>query len=602
MATRKIITAVLLLGLVLAAVIAAAGCVGEETADTIFYGNVITADDSNPVAEAVAIKDGIIVFVGSEADAEAFIDEKTEIVDYRGYSIYPGFLEAHNHVGLAGMRDFGMAKLTTGVPLEVNVKEIQKYIEENPGKDCYIGSGWFFTGEEPTAAMLDAVAPDVPVILQTLDAHAAWVNSKELEILNYSPEYIKAMGPQQIHVDANGKPTGFLEELPAMSLGKNFPYSVEDLKEFTLKWQDWMLSLGYTGVADAGVELFGDKSVQVYEELAKEGKLKMRIYGLSMVDDNTDTPEEDMAKIAELAKNINTEYFKIIGAKVFLDGVVPTHTAWMLEPYKDMPESTGVKRFSDTDKLARLITAADKYGMLVHAHTLGDGAVHTFVDAVEKSVQETGNYDQRNAAAHLQFIAEEDKERFGKYGIVAVTGYLWSPPSPATPLEAAAVGADRIPEGFPAKTLINSGAVIVGHTDYPVSPAISVPEAIYAGVTREEPFGLFGARNPEQEALTREEVLSSLTRNVAYMWHEEDRMGSLEKGKIANMAVLAVDFLHDDMEDIAQATLRKNVATIVDGTIVYEADPVTLSEEDAEAFKRTIIDLTGTWLRNEDVM
>lgn len=456
---RKDALVILSAALLLAAVIAAAGCVSEEAADTIFYGNVITMDDNNTTAEAVAVKDGIIVFVGSEADAGAFIGEMTEIIDYGDYSIYPGFLEAHNHVGLAGMRDYGMAKLSTGVPLEENVKEIQKYIKENPGKDCYIGSGWFFTGEEPTAAMLDAVCPDVPVILQTLDAHAAWVNSKELEILNYSPEYIKEMGPQQIHVDANGKPTGFLEEAPAINLGKNFPYTVEDLKEFTLKWQDWMLSLGYTGVADAGIELFGDTSLQAFEELAKEGKLKMRIYGLSMVNDNTDTPEEDMAKIAELAKKINTEYFKIIGAKVFLDGVVPTHTAWMLEPYKDMPESTGVKRFSDTDKLARLITAADKYGMLVHAHTLGDGAVHTFADAVEKSVKETGNYDQRNAAAHLQFITEEDKKRFGKYGIVAVSGYLWSPPSPATGLESAAVGADRIPDGFPAKSLDRKSVV-----------------------------------------------------------------------------------------------------------------------------------------------
>ena len=597
--TLVILSAALLL---LAAVICTAGCVSEDTADTIFYGNVITMDDNNPTAEAVAVKDGIIVFVGTEADAEAFIGEKTKIIDYGYYSIYPGFLEAHNHVGLAGMRDYGMAKLSSGVPLEENVKEIQKYIQDNPGKDCYIGSGWFFTGEEPTAAMLDAVCPDVPVILQTLDAHAAWVNSKELEILNYSPEYIKEMGPQQIHVDANGKPTGFLEEVPAISLSKNFPYTVEDLKEFTLKWQDRMLSLGYTGVADAGVELFGDKALQAFDELSKEGKLKMRIYGLSMVNDNTDTPDEDMAKIYELAKKVNTEYFKIIGAKVFLDGIVPTHTAWMLEPYKDMPESTGVKRFSDTDKLARLITAADKYGMLVHAHTLGDGAAHTFADAVEKSVKETGNYDQRNAAAHLQFITEEDKKRFGTYGIVAVTGYLWSPPSPATVLEGAAVGADRIPDGFPAKSFIDYGAVVVGHTDYPVSPAISIPEAVYSGVTREEPFGMFGARNPEKEALTREEVLSTLTKNVAYMWHEEDRMGTLEKGKIANMAVLAVDFLHDDMEDIAQATLRKNVATIVDGTIIYEADPVKLSEEEAEAFKRTIINLTETWLQREDVM
>ena len=144
---RKSFLIILSAALLLVAVIAAAGCVSDETADTVFYGNVITMDDNNPTAEAVAVKDGIIVFVGSEADAEKFIGEKTEIVDYGDYSVYPGFLEAHNHVGLAGMRDYGMAKLSSGVPLEENVKEIQKYIQDNPGKDCYIGSGWFFTGE-----------------------------------------------------------------------------------------------------------------------------------------------------------------------------------------------------------------------------------------------------------------------------------------------------------------------------------------------------------------------------------------------------------------------------------------------------------------------
>ena len=137
MVNRKTIAAVLLLGIALLAVIATAGCVTtEETgpADTLYLGNVITMDDKNPTAEAVAVKDGIIVFVGSEEDAEKFCDENTEIIDYGDFSIYPGFLEAHAHVSLAGMRSYGMAKLTPGAPLKQTVDEIAKYIKENPGK------------------------------------------------------------------------------------------------------------------------------------------------------------------------------------------------------------------------------------------------------------------------------------------------------------------------------------------------------------------------------------------------------------------------------------------------------------------------------------
>ncbi|HJJ44290.1 MAG TPA: amidohydrolase family protein [Methanocorpusculum sp.] len=137
-----------------------------------------------------------------------------------------------------------------------------------------MGFGWTLADKEPTAAMIDAVVSDVPVILQTRGGHEAWVNSKELEILNYSPEYIKEMGPQQIHVDANGKPTGFIQELPAIKLVNQLPFTVEELKGFILKWQEKTLASGFTAVCDAGIELCGDSIYQAISELEKEGKLK----------------------------------------------------------------------------------------------------------------------------------------------------------------------------------------------------------------------------------------------------------------------------------------------------------------------------------------
>lgn len=419
--------------------------------------------------------------------------------------------------------------------------------------------------------MLDAVCSDVPVILQTVDGHSVWVNSKCLEILNPTQEQIEAYGPSQIRVDKDGKPTGYMSEAPAIELLKDLPFTVEDLKEFTLKWQEAALADGFTAVCDAGIELFGPKQLQAYEELIKEGKLKIRIYGLSMVNDNTDTPEEDMAKIAELAEKLNSEYFKIIGAKVFMDGVIEAHTGWMLDEYKDQAGYYGVKRFSDSDKLARLITAADKYGLLVHAHSVGDAASRTFADAVEKSVQETGNYDQRNAAAHLQYITPEDIKRFGELGIVAVSGYSWSAKNDYSyPVEEKYVGKEYAEKGYPAKSFINAGSVVVGHTDYPISPLVSIPLSMYIGITRTIPIPGDSVRGPE-EAMTREETLAAMTSNVAYMWHEEDRMGSLEEGKLANMAVFAADFLNNDMETIGNSAMLPAAATIIDGKVVYQA-------------------------------
>ncbi len=576
MANRKTIAAVLLLGIALLAVIAAAGCVTtEETgpADTLYLGNVITMDDKNPTAEAVAVKGGIIIFVGSEEDAEKFCDEHTEIIDYGDNSIYPGFLEAHAHMTLAGMRGYGMIKLSPGVSLKETVDEVKEYIKENPGKQYYVGSGWTFSGEEPMASMLDEASSEVPIILQTSDGHSIWVNTKCIELLNPTPEQIKAYGPAQVRVDANGNPTGYLSEKPAIELFKNLPFTVEDLKGFYLKWQEEAIADGFTAGADAGVELFGEMPLQVYKELEDEGKLKLRIYGLSMIEDNTDTPEEDMAKINEKAKKYNSEHFKIIGAKVFIDGVIEAHSGWMLDEYKDQPGYYGVARFNDVDKMARLIIAADKYGMLVHAHSVGDAANRMFADSVEEAVKVTGNYDQRNAAAHLQYLKPEDIKRFGDLGIIAVSGYEWCPKNDISyPVEEKYVGPEYAEKGYPAKSFINAGAVVTAHTDYPISPLVSVPHAVYNAVTRTSPLsGDKGIRGPE-EALTRQEALESMTTNVAYMWHEEDRMGSLEKGKLANMAVFSADFLKDDLEDLAAAAVVHTIATIIDGKVVYPAD------------------------------
>ena len=577
MTLRKSIAGLLISGVVLLAVIAAAGCVGDAglsgPADALYLGNVITMDDKNPTAEAVAVKDGLILFVGSAADAEGYCNADTKVIDFGENSIYPGFLESHMHINLAGMREYGMAKLTPGVSLKDTVDEIAAYIKENPGKKFYVGSGWTFSGgEEPTASMLDAAASDVPVLLQTQDGHSVWVNSYCLKVLNPTPEQIEAYGPAQLRVDKDGKPTGYLSEKPAIELFTDLPFTIEELKDFTLKWQEAALADGFTAVCDAGIELLGEAQLQAYEELVKEGKLKLRIYGLSMINDNTDTPEEDMAKIAEKAEKLNSEYFKIIGVKVFMDGVIEAHTGWMLDEYKDQPGYYGVKRFSDSDKLARLMIAADKYGMLVHSHSVGDAASRTFADAVEKAVAETGNYDQRNAAAHLQYITPEDMKRFGELGIIAVSGYQWCPKNEFSyPVEEKFVGKEYAEKGYPAQSFINAGAVVAAHTDYPVSPLVSIPLAMSAGVTRTTLInGDEGIRGPE-EAMSREDTLASMTTNVAYMWHEEDRMGSLEAGKLANMAVFAADFLHDDMDVIGLSAVLPTVATIVDGEVVYSA-------------------------------
>lgn len=178
-----------------------------------------------------------------------------------------------------------------------------------------------------------------------------------------------------VRVDENGNPVGFISEAPIFHIRANMKISVDDMKEYLLAWQDYALSECYTGTYNAGVELASKNEPVAYYELEKEGKLKHYNYSGSYVADNTDTPEKDMERIAAEAKAHNSKHYKLIGAKVFCDGVPEAHTSWLIEDYADRPGYKGVKRFADHDKIVHLIRAAEKYDMNVHIHSMGTAVV-----------------------------------------------------------------------------------------------------------------------------------------------------------------------------------------------------------------------------------
>ncbi|MCR4667638.1 MAG: amidohydrolase family protein [Desulfovibrio sp.] len=287
-----------------------------------------------------------------------------------------------------------------------------------------------------------------------------------------------------------------------------------------------------------------------------------------MIRDNTDTPEEDMDRIAEEAEKHNSKHYKLIGAKVFCDGVVEAHTAWMLDDYLDQPGYKGVARFDNHVKMVRLIKAAEKHDMNVHIHTIGDAASRAWVDAIAEVEEATGNFDMRNALAHLQAVHPDVIKRIGEYNIMAICGIMWVEKSYA--LYDAMVkylGKEKADAGFPVKALLDKGAVVVSHSDYPVSPDFSVPQTVCLGAIGYLPsHGKKKMRHADQ-CISRLDTLKALTSNVAYMWHEEDRMGSLEVGKLANITVFDKDFMKDDFADIENA---KCLATFVDGELVYK--------------------------------
>ena len=541
---------------------------------TVILGNIITMDEKRPFAKAALVKNGVFAFIGSAEEAKNLADADAKVLDYGENYVYPGFLESHCHGHLAGYRLIGQANLSP-----VGLTDYQKYREiikdfmaKNPQRDFYVAAGWVESDEYVSKAYLDDICPDKPLLMQTGGGHSMLLNTKALEWAGIDAAYAKKMGYEQVHVDKNGDPDGYICEGPVFEIVPKLPTTIDDIKEYLLAWQDLALSSGFTAVGDAGAEIVHRDAPKAYHELEEEGKLKMRTYAYMYVTDNIDSPKAAIARIAAERAELSGEYFHIIGAKAFLDGVTEAHTGWQNQDYLDQPGYHGVERFNDHDKMVELITEANKEGMAVHVHSEGGGATHFMLNCIEDAEKITGNFDQRNVLAHLHFVTEEDIRRMAATGSVAAVPPLWTAEIPGPyEMEVSYVGKELAENSYPIKSFYDAGANVVFHSDYPVSPMMNVKYSFYTAEKRSYPKELLGGIDKPhnvKEAITREQSLRAMTINVARQWHQEHRMGSIEFGKIANMTVFDCDFLHDDIEKVAQANI---VATIVDGEEVYKA-------------------------------
>ena len=542
---------------------------------TIILGNIITVDEKRPFAKAALVKDGMFAYIGSAEEAKKLASRGAQVLDYGDNYIYPGFLESHCHGHLAGYRAIGQADLMqAGFTNYPKYREIMKeFIAKNPQREFYLASGWIENEEYVSKAYLDEICSEKPLIMQTGGGHSMLLNTKAMEWAGIDAEYAKKWGYDLVHVDKNGEPDGYICEGPIFEIVPKLPTSVKDIKEYLLAWQDFAISGGFTAVSDAGAEIIHPDAPKAYYELEQEGKLKLRTYAYMYVTDNIADPKAEIARIAAQRADLSGEYFHIVGAKAFLDGVTEAHTGWQNQDYLDTPGYHGAERFNDPDKMVELIVEADKEGMSVHVHSEGGGATHFMLGCIEDAEKITGNKDQRNVLAHLHFVTDEDIRRMAETGSVPAVPPMWTPAAPILyEQEVAYVGKELADQAYPIKSFYDAGANVVFHSDYPVSPMIDIKLSFYMAEKRAVPQGFMGVTSNTQrnikEAITREQSLRAMTINVARQWHQEHRLGSIEFGKVANMTVFDCDFLHDDIEKIAQANI---VATIIDGEEVFKA-------------------------------
>ena len=538
---------------------------------TIILGNIITMDGKRPRAKAALVRNGVFVYIGDAEDVKRLADPDAEVLDYGENFIYPGFIDGHAHGCFAGYRSIGQANLAqVGLtPDYAKYREIMKeFIANNPQREIYLAAGWIPNEEHVTKAYLDEICPDKPLIMNTGDAHSCLLNTKALEWAGVDAAFAKKHGPAIVHVDENGEPDGYVCEGPAFKIIHDVPVTVEDAKNYILAWQEFAFANGLTAAAFAGDDLRFPEA-EAYHALEMEGKLKLRTYANEIIPDNPEDPKGEIARVAQDRAKYSGEYYRIIGAKVLLDGVTEARTSWLLGDYADQPGYHGVERFNDHDRMVELITAADAEGLSVHAHSVGDGATNFMLDCIEDAEKITGDMDQRNILAHLQYVAEEDIRRMAATGSIPAVPPLWTAKLPGNyEIEVASVGRELADNSYPIRSFFDAGANVVFHSDYPVSPMIDIKLSIYMAEKRAAPQSIMGGDTSRnlREAITREQSLRALTINVARQFRQEHRMGSVEFGKLANMAVYDSDFLHDDIEKVLQARL---IATIVDGREVY---------------------------------
>lgn len=564
----------------------------NKPAQKLFLGNFITMDETRPTAKAMTVVDGRIQYIGSTETALALCNYETLVMDCGDAYIYPGFLEGHCHPRGAGGTLVGAANLRSGKCLADYVELMKQYIEAHPDNKFYKGTGFAVRDEHPTAAMLDEICQDKPVIVISEDAHSVWVNTAAMKEYGVTPERAVEIGTDCVRVDEKGNPIGYISENEAIRIQNAVPITTEDRKRFLLAWQKFAFSQGYTAASDA---TFMPIDMDAYYELTRTPEWKLRTYGWYYEDEKNATTEQMVERAAAAAEKCNSEYLKVIGIKLFMDGVIEAHTGWLLDGYSDQPGYPGVARQTDVNNLKKAVVMTNEHGMNIHVHSIGDAATKTILDAIELGQRETGNYDQRNALAHLEVVRPEDIVRLTDNHVVAVVAPLWVPREPAySANELLYLGEEREANCYPIQKFRDNGGVIAFHTDFPVSPKMNIPQTIFQAVTRYNYENGKDTIRGEKEVISRRDALLGLTRNVAYMWHEENRLGTLEVGKIANLSIYDTDFMNAPLDQVVQAKL---CYTVVDGDVVYSGDD-GLDEEMiqpsiGDVLLRTLLGLLG---------
>ena len=538
-------------------------------ADKVYVnGSIFTVNDKSEWAEAVAVEGNKIVYVGDRAGAEALCDADTEIYDLDGKMLLPGFIDGHCHPVLA-------AHYLCGVYLEIEwgveecLAEIERFVKENPDNDTYFGLGyaeWIFDETGPKKELLDAICPDKPMMILGSSAHEAWVNSKALELAGITKETPDPIpGFHYFHRDAEGNPTGHLLETgpQTMVIQKINFFDHDTIEGVLAEGSDEYASMGVTSTCDMGGHEYVMKAYfETVPDMIEKGTYKQRFVGCGRIVADKSDVDTVLPRLNEYKEKYNTDKFRINFLKIINDGTLETRSAALSEPYDE--DGSMVYPLFNREEMAELGVRAAKDGLNINVHGIGDEAISGTL-AMAKAVREAGYDDCRITNSHCDYVKDEELELFGKYNVIANTTCVWHYGNP----DMEKVIGDRQNHTFRIKTMIKGGCRMGQGSDYPVDEFGREPlKGIEMGCTRQ----LFDhpelpVLKPYEEKLSVEDGIRSYTINNAYQMHMDDRLGSIEVGKYADLVILEKNIFEVPVSEIHKVEVCE---TIMDGKTVYK--------------------------------
>lgn len=526
----------------------------------ITHAHVFTADSANPQAESVAIVGSRIAFVGSNRDAAHWRGPHTRVINAEGRTLMPGFIDSHFHL-LHGSIDLGDIQLAGHTDLPAVTAAVLDFAHAHPQHEWLAGYGLKYNlvpGQPLARQQLDAILPNRPLILFAYDYHTAWANTEALrragilhggEILSPNSEIV---------MRADGTATGELRESGAVR------HITRLIPEPDLARKRTLLKQGLALAAQYGItsihNMDGDaEQIALYAALEDADELTLRVYVPFSA--RPATPPEALAEAVAWREQYNSEMIRAGAVKFFMDGVIESYTGLLLEDYAGRPGTAGDANFS-AEHFNRMAVEADRLGLQIFVHAIGDAAVRRTLDGYEAAQKINVQRDARHRVEHIELIHPDDLPRFAQLGVIASMQPLHAPRlADGSDVWPERVGRERWPRSFAWQTLREAGARLVFGSDWPVVTQNPM-RGVYAALNR-QPW----APGLPHHRQTLEDTLIAYTRDAAYAEFQEHIKGQLRVGYYADMVLLSSDILSAPAETLDEV---HPTLTLCGGRIVYE--------------------------------